>query len=504
MPTAIQAQLIEGPGGGLLMQIDPRHVHDQAWSNGRNIRFPTGGSKIRKTDGYTAWKQVVPAEPIRALWEFVDPLQNRQLISITTTRVIRGVESQAENITAPGVPDCTLDDVVTIDQYKNELYWADGKTPVMRYVGTGTAAPAIAGGFPNGKLVEVHKSRLLLGNITAVKPGETIIQPWRVQFSKTGTPQDFDDVAEGTAGLIDFTEDNTPVVALKVLGDHVIVHKPSRLYRMIAVGVPLNYNTEQIPGDDGAISARSPISVGSYQYYMGRSNFYRLASFTEPIGDAIWPEILRSADWTKAHRIYAYRRQEFDEVAWKIPQQGGAPELGGAPDLSAVYNVRDQTWTLTDHDPGTCYTELPQVPWFTPLAVPHLPPVVGVFGQVGGTLQAYDTVNANGQAIHAWVESKHFQAGTIPVKLLAVACYAIGTGSISIRCRAAMDQRQPMPAWDATHAHLMVLDPSQTRPWVDCREYGRLWQVRIESHALNDDWEISAYGPAVIPGGHVR
>jgi hypothetical protein len=496
MPTAIQAQLIEGPGGGLLMQLDPRHVHDQAWSNGRNIRFPTGGSKIRKTDGYTAWGQVVPAEPLRALWEFVDPLQNRQLISITTTRVIRGIGSLAENITAAGAPACTIDDVVTMDQYKNDLYWADGKNLVMRYTGTGMAEPAIPGGFPNGKIVEMHKSRMLLGNITAVKPGETIIQPWRVQFSKAGNPQDFDDVAEGTAGLIDFTEDNNPVVALKVLGDHVIVHKPSRLYRMIAVGVPINYTTEQIPGDDGAISARAAVSIGSYQYYMGRSNFYRLASFTEPIGDPVWPEILRSADWSKVHRIYAYRRQEFDEVAWKIPQ------ISGPPDLSAVYNYRDQTWTFTDHDPGTCYTELPQVPWFTPTAVSHLPPVVGVFGQMEGKIQAYDTVNADGLPVHAWVESKHFNLGLVPSKVLAVACYATGEGHLAISCRATMDLRQPMPAWPP--GQLLGVTPTQTRPWVDVREYGRLWQVRIESTHLNHDWEISSYAPAVIPGGYVR
>src|SRR4029453_5068577 len=56
---------------------------------------------------------------------------------------------------------------------------------------------------------------------------------------------------------------------------------------------------------------------------MGHRNFYRLGAFTEPIGDAVWPEIEKQADWSKAHLIYAYRRQEDDEIGWEIPQRGG-------------------------------------------------------------------------------------------------------------------------------------------------------------------------------------
>jgi hypothetical protein len=166
-----------------------------------------------------------------------------------------------------------------------------------------------------------------------------------------------------------------------------------------------------------------------------------------------------------------------------------------------AFNHRDQSWTFTDHDPGTCYTEMSTA--FLQLTAPQLPPVVGVFGQLNGDLQAYDdTVNADGAPVHAWAESKHFQAGLNPAKILAVACYASGTGHLSVGCRAAMEVRQPMPEWKP--APVLSLTPSQTRPWVDVREYGRLWQVRLDSFALDDDWEVSAYGPAVIPGGYAR
>jgi hypothetical protein len=528
MPTAIQPQLIEGPGGGVVTHMDPRHVPETAWSNCRNVRFPTGGSRIRKTDGYTRIDNTPPGEPLRALWHYLGPSLEQHLVRITTGRALFGTGSGITQITDANYQPATIDQVVTVTQYKETMIWADGgQNPVMAWNMSPLAGPlfpertiegeVFAQGVPNGKLVEMHKSRLLLGHITKSGIEGAELQPWKVLHSAVGHPEDMEGnnpESPDTAGDIDFVDDNDPIIALKVLGNDCIVHKPSRLYRMIAIGPPQFYQVEQIPADDGAISARAAISIGSFQFFMGRGNFYRLASFTEPLGDAVWPEIERHTDWSKAHRIYAYRRQEYDEVCWKIPQLGGA-------DLSAVFNYRDQSWTFTDHDPGTCYAELPQVPFLTPTAVSHLPPMVGIFGQMTGHVQAYDTVNADGAAIHAWAESKHFNSGLLPAKILAIACYATGNGFLTVRLRAAMEARHPLPPWpSAINVHpssIYVLPPppseapsrpdlpvSQTRPWLDVREYGRLWQIRIESGGLNDDWELSAYGPAIIPGGYAR
>jgi len=163
----------------------------------------------------------------------------------------------------------SLDEVVTITAYKDLLIWADGgANPVMRWTGSGLAGPLFPDGLPNGKLVEIHKDRLLLANITDAGAEVTGTQPWRVMYSDVGHPED---MTSDLAGDQDFLEDNEPIIALKALGDAVIVHKPSRLYRMIAIGGPDPYQLEQIPADDGAIAARAAISIGSYQFFMGGS-----------------------------------------------------------------------------------------------------------------------------------------------------------------------------------------------------------------------------------------
>jgi hypothetical protein len=507
MPTAIQPRLVEAPGKGLMRHVDPRHVPENAFTNGRNIRFPTGGSRVRTTDGYRRVDDSVPPEPVQALWWYVDPTTDPTaarppvLVRIGLTIAVGELGSNRTRF-ATLTPPRTLDNVVTVDQFKERLIWADG-IQVMTWTGQGEATE-MGGGAPTAKIVEIHKDHVLLANLT--KP---VIAPWNVTYSvvgftdpETGLP---DFTGEG-ASDIDFLEDATPITACKVLGDHAIVHKPNKLYRMIFVGPPDNYIVESIPSDEGSISSRGPISIGSYQYYPGRTNFYRLGSFSEPIGDAIWPEVADAIDWPRVHLTYAYRRLEHDEICWKIPTRGVTQ-----PSLTAAYNFRDQTWTLTDHDPGTCFTEVPSdalgsTSHDDDLSPTSPPPVRGIFGQENGRIQVYGGRNADGVAIHAWVESRHFTEQLIPTKVVAVPVFATGTGTLVVQLRAAMEARQPMPPWPATPpaSAIYSLSTSQTRPWVDVRVYGRLWQVRLESTAVDDDWEVSAYGTAVIPGAYAR
>jgi hypothetical protein len=491
MPSAIQPRVVEAPGGGLIRNADPRHVPDTGWSAGRNVRFPTGGTRVRKTDGYArlddpGWT----GEPLRALWWYVHPygLAEPTLVRIGLTGAWAGVPGGDVRQIATFATPRTLADIVTMDQYEDKLIWADGKE---NYAWSGTEDD-VAVLIPNvaaGAIVEVHKQRLLVGNL--------IGQPWRVAYSDLGDPLGW---LGDTAGDENFLEDSTPVIAVKLLGDHAIVHKANRLYRLINVGPPEEYIQEGVPADDGAISARAPISIGSYQYYIGRTNFYRLGSFSEPIGDAIWPEVSDAIDWPRASWVYAYRRLEYDEICWKMPARGAAQ-----PNLTAIYNFRNNTWTLTDHDPGTCFTELPPPgppSGEAPAVDANIRPVRGVFGQATGKLQLYGGRNADGVSIGAWVESRHFTDGLQPARVLAVPVYATGTGDLRVYCRAGMDPRQPMPPWPTPR--LLALDAPQYRPWVDVRVSGRLWQVRLESNQLDDDWEVSAYGAAVITGGYAR
>jgi len=590
--TSLVPQITEGPGGGIVRHVDPRHVAETSWSRGRNIRFPTGHSTVRKTDGYLRFDTT--PEAVRGLWYYLDPteISPGQLVRIGTTAAWIGLTG------APSFPDLnvpaglsqivswtparTLLDVVTMCQWSESLIWADGLgvfiwngtkgTPpifppaararrsraALRAVGdadnllipaagtnVGMLADAAGGaigevaGTPTGKLVEIHKEHLLIGNISrSTTEGEDHgPQPWRVAYSVLGL------VAEGSpsgtipdftgdgSGAVDFLEDSTPILALKVLGEHAIVHKAQKVYRMIYVGQPDQYHVEVVAANEGSIAANGPINLGSFQYYMGRTNFFRLGQFSEAIGDAIWPEVTDAVDWLRGNQVYAYRRLAHDEICWKLPARGAAQ-----PNLTLVFNVRSQTWTVTDHDPGTAFAEVPntllpplqfdpaaetgprttQASLLIPTSGMNVgllragsyggPPVREFFAQSNGDVHLYGGTNANEEPIHAWIESRHYQTELVPDKILAVPVFATGTGTLWVQLRSAMDARQPLPDWPAIppSSARLLLDVPQTRPWIDVRGYGRLWQVRLESSALDDDWTVSAYGVAVVPGGFAR
>ena len=75
-----------------------------------------------------------------------------------------------------------------------------------------------------------------------------------------------------------------------------------------------------------------------------------------------------------------------------------------------------------------------------------------------------------------------------------------------VQLRAAMEARHPLPFWpqNPPESARYRLPASQTRPWIDVRAYGRLYQIRIESADIGSDWAISAYGTATIVGAYAR
>jgi hypothetical protein len=503
--TAIRPEIIEGPGLGLFYNLDPRHVPQRGWSAGRNIRFTQ--DRVESTDGYSMFDTSGDqALPVRALWRYRAPDGREELLRVTTNHLLGGIGGNRFVLAGPF--GRTIHHVVTQTQYRGDYLFADGGF-IFRWDGASVAAP-IPSPAPEGRLIEVHKDHVLLGGLRV----GTIEQPWRVAWSVVGNPLDW--TGEGS-GDLDFLEDATALTALKVMGDHAIVHKRDRLWRLIFVGPPDQYIPEGIPADDGACSARSPITLGAFQYYMGHRGFYRLGSFPEPIGDAIWPEVARSVDWRQAHLVYAYTRDAFNEVCWKIPTVPPAPE---GPNLTVAYNLRTQAWTLTDHDPGLAWTEwgagtaadswdagdagtaqtMRDVPW--EYGAVDQATTIDLFGQLSGVLQQYGGANADGKPIEAYVESPHLGNGVTPARVLNIPMIATGHGTLLVRVRAALDERQPMPPWGREAVY--VLDPPQHRPWIDTRVYGRLYQVRLETRDLNAKFSLSSYGVAAVPGAGWR
>lgn len=503
--SQIKPKFIEGPGLGIVRSVPARDVPDRAWVNARNVRFDDRGRRARKIDGFTRYDTTPANEPVRLLWEYVTPTGETILVRVGTTKAWRDAGVSRAEIASGLHGDAGA--VVTAAQHADQLLWTDQIDPIKRWTPS-TGTTDLPGALVRAAIVLSHKAHLVLFDL--VDTG--VRQPFRAAYSAPWDPAAGDpDFSAPQAGDLDFLETKGGILAAAVAGESIIVHKRRSMARMIFVGDPDNYTQEPIPSDDGACSRRSPVPVGAFQFYMGHENFYRLGAFPEPIGDAIWPEVFQVLDQAQRHRVFGYHRPEFREIHWKFPTVGATQ-----PSMTAIYNYRDETWALSDHDPALCHVEYPSLiadtwadgesnPWDASQDIPwdyaqySQSAPLALFGQQDGSLQQYGGKNANGVPIAWFLESKVFQAGPgfETARFLNVVLRAKGQGTLRVRTRAWMDERQdPLPAYPTPGATFPLA--GTTKPWVDVRHFGRLFQARLEGDGLDEDFELIGWGPAGI------
>jgi hypothetical protein len=503
--SRLKPKIVEGPGQGIIRSVPPRNIPERAWANARNVRFDSLGQRVRKIDGYTQYDTTPGNEPVRWLFEYHQTNSDTILVRVGTTKAWRDAGTDRAEI-ASGLGGLATT-IVTGTQHADQLLWTDQIAPIQRWTPDMGSASALSAGIPLAAIIVSHKAHLVLFDVV----DRGIRQPFRATYSEPWDPQaGSPNFISAAAGDLDFLDEPGGITAAGLLGESIIVHKRRSLARMIFVGEPDNYVQEPIPAEDGACSRRAIVPVGAFQFYQGHENYYRLGAFPEPIGDAIWPEVVALMDQSKLSQVHAYHRPEFTEIHWKVPMVGATQ-----PNLTVIYNYRDQTWTLSDHDPGLCAVEYPpaaddtwaggesaawdsshDIPWDYPQFSQGA--LLGLFGQVNGNIQQYGGVNADGAAIAWYLESKVFSGATSfqLSDLLNVLVRATGQGTMLVRHRSWMDDRQPVPAFAAGAGFPLG---SGTKPWVDVRGSGRWHQIRLEGSGLDEDFLLEAWGPGLIP-----
>jgi hypothetical protein len=504
--SSIQRTMVEGPGLGIIKDLEPRHVPVRGWSDARNCRFYRNGTRARKVDGYSRYDTTPGNEPVRLLFHYLTPSNTDILVRVGTTGAWIEAGAARQQI-ATGLTG-TAGAPVVADQHQSTLVWTDGIDPVKKYVGSGLATDLAGLTGIRAKILVLHKSHLLLFNIV----DHGIPKPWRMLYSAPGNIEDY---TADTAGDLDFLDIPGEITAAKGLGDNVIVHQANGLHRLAFIGGDDQYIQEPLPGEDGAISRRAIVRKGAYHYFMGHHNFYRLGAAPETIGNRIWPAILHELgvtemlDFGNRHLIFAYPRHDWEEIHWKLPRPGAAQ-----PDLTVMLNLKDGSWALADHDPATCFAQYPplltdtwdlgedapidqsaDIPWDYAAYSAATP--LNLFGQASGHVQQYGGRNADGAPISAYLESRLFAAedGLTPHRLFEVPILAQGVGTLRVQVRTKMSVGGPDPAYPA--ARLFPLDGS-VKPWVDIRPpVGRYYQIKLSQTGLDEDFDLEAYGVGV-------
>lgn len=113
------------------------------------------------------------------------------------------------------------------------------------------------------------------------------------------------------------------------------------VWAMQYVGPPYVYQFNELGNGCGAISRKSAGSMNGVVYWMGQSQFFRLAgSGVEPIKCPIWDVIFQDLDTSNLDKIRIAPNSRFGEVAWYYPTLSN----GGEVSAYVKYNILLDQW----------------------------------------------------------------------------------------------------------------------------------------------------------------
>jgi len=111
-------------------------------------------------------------------------------------------------------------------------------------------------------------------------------------------------------------------------GQQAILWTDIGVWAMQYVGPPYVYQFNELGNGCGLIGRKAAASVGGVVYWMGPSQFYRLAgNGVEPIRCPVWDVIFQDLDTNNVDKIRVAPNSRFGEISWYYPTSGNGGEI---------------------------------------------------------------------------------------------------------------------------------------------------------------------------------
>ena len=255
------------------------------------------------------------------------------------------------------------------------------------------------------------------------------------------------------------------------------------IWAMQYVGPPYVYQFNELGTGCGLVGRKAAGSMNGVVYWMGQSQFYRLAgSGVEPIKCPIWDVVFQDLDTTNLDRIRVCANSRFGEISWHFPTNGNGGENYGYVKYSII---------LDQWDYGFNSTANPYVARSAWINESVLGPPIGA-GLNQYLYQHETSTDADGVAMNSYFQTGYFALTEADVKSF-------------------IDQVWPDMKWgyfDGTQGANILLTfyvtdyPGQTpiaygpytltqaTTYITPRFRGRLVAIRIESNDIGSFWRL--------------
>jgi len=180
------------------------------------------------------------------------------------------------------------------------------------------------------------------------------------------------------------------------------------IWAMQYVGPPYVYQFNELGTGCGLIGRKAAASMNGIVYWMGQSQFYRLAgNGVEPIRCPIWDVVFQDLDINNLDRIRIAPNSRFGEIAWHFPTNGNGGENYGY----VKYNIVLDQWDYGFNNSSNPYVA--RSAWINES-------VLGA--PIGAALNQYlyqheTSTDADGAAMNSYFQTGYFVLSEADVKM---------------------------------------------------------------------------------------
>jgi hypothetical protein len=366
--------------------------------------------------------------------------------------------------------------------------------------GIGTRATAIAGAPTKSKyaLVSTPDRHLVCFGTESTLGDPSTQDPMYVRFSSQEDINDFVATATNTAGGQRLTDGNEIISALRSRGQ-ILIWTDTSIHGQQYLGPPYTFGFQQLGANCGIIAPHASVDVNGVAYWMSKDAFFVFDGSVKKIPCTVQDYVFEDLNIAQATSVNAGINTQFNEVTWYYPSLSS-----DYVNRFVTYNYMENVWSVGTMA-RTAWTDIGT--FDKPLAAKYDPldseaTISTIYGLTPGRTHLYnqeDGVDANGEAIDAYVYSGYFDIGDGDQMLLMqkfIPDFKRQEGNITVALRL-----RPYPQASAVPSSL---DPYVITPdtqFVSTRARGRQIQLRIESDELGTWWRFGTMRVDIQPDG---
>ncbi len=342
---------------GLVTDRLPHDLPLNAWSDARNVRFSNG-----RVSRYSAFKHYDPSytftkTPVGLVDGGLGYAEGYVVTVFSDGTMEQNHNGVISDVTPTGNLGASLDKVTSCSLGGVTYINRAADIPSYRYQPSSGAFSPLAGWSATDRCVSLRAFKDFLIALNVTKSG--VEYPQMIKWSdaaQIGAPPSNWDTASGSslAGENVLNDCSTGIVDGYALAESFIIYAETQTFRMDYINKPFIFRTVKLFDDKGIMSQNCVTAVDGRHYVFGNNDLYMHDGLTgvSIADDRIKAQVFSEIDMDQKKRCFVYHDHTKGDIGFCYPSiSNEAPwsrEDSTGCNRAAVFNYKDNTWTLVD------------------------------------------------------------------------------------------------------------------------------------------------------------